>query len=682
MKQINFFKLLALVSFLGTFNVAEAQVHPLSFGIHTLAGGTSTSSTNYYKDYVGSRLVVTNPSSIATEYVNKQATVGTGTSQWPDIIYTPIYNTPIVMDTTADSFGATAFPAGYFAGKIAVIWRGPLTGSGPVSFSLKAKNAQDAGAIAIVIINEYPGDGPFTPGYTTGVGTITIPVIMIGNVDGITISGVYHTSPPGTVRMSITPWGQGNQHDLGFVPYGQAMWHSYALPYNQFAAGNTHHAYKGLNGAFIANYGSSPATNVKVSGTLSFTPTGGSPTVQHSDTVTYAGPFTGVVASPADTLTDSIFAMFSPNDYTMTASGPGRFDLTYNISSDSVEQYAGDNTSKVSFYLTDSLYSKGRYDFVKNAPIRNIYEGFSGGAEITWGPLYYIAKGGTSVSRIQYSIANNSTAEPNFLSGSNDVLIFKWVDGSNDSILQNGELELVSMTTKVFDNVLDTSEALLTISQFHDSSNFNNMTVMLDSGSWYLFAIDLTGSSASSPLFLGCDGNISAYPRVYGRWNNNPADLEFNSIVETNKDNIEGNPTTNHTPIPFVQTSFVNVVDSFLFSNMLGVIPAVAVIVNNNPDTSTSHVGVNNTVKPFGTFNLFPIPASDHMTVSADLENTANSVTYRIMDNHARIIGKEVHNNVRNEQFTINTSLLAPGNYYLLINADGKTTSKKFTVIK
>ncbi len=103
------------------------------------------------------------------------------------------------MDSTVDSSGCGSFSpaaAASMNGKIAVIWRGPL--SGPCDFGCKALNAQNAGAIAVVLINEYPGQGPVGMGASTTCTGITIPIFMIGNLDGIAISAQYrsgaHTS--------------------------------------------------------------------------------------------------------------------------------------------------------------------------------------------------------------------------------------------------------------------------------------------------------------------------------------------------------------------------------------------------------------------------------------------------------------------------------------------------------
>jgi hypothetical protein len=79
------------------------------------------------------------------------------------------------------------------AGKIAMVDRGLCT------FNVKAKNAQNAGASAVIIANTL-GRGSFEPGGTDA--TITIPVIGISNADGDaiklalpTVAAEYFTDP-------------------------------------------------------------------------------------------------------------------------------------------------------------------------------------------------------------------------------------------------------------------------------------------------------------------------------------------------------------------------------------------------------------------------------------------------------------------------------------------------------
>lgn len=75
------------------------------------------------------------------------------------------------IDTASD--GCSAFPAGTFAGAIALVRRGGCT------FSIKANNAAAAGAIAVVIANNVAGDlsSPSVPG-------TTVPVFGAAQSDG------------------------------------------------------------------------------------------------------------------------------------------------------------------------------------------------------------------------------------------------------------------------------------------------------------------------------------------------------------------------------------------------------------------------------------------------------------------------------------------------------------------
>jgi minor extracellular serine protease Vpr len=74
--------------------------------------------------------------------------------------------------------GCAAFPAHSLDGKIALIRRGSCT------FYTKAKNAQDAGAIGVVLYNNAAG---FVNPTVAGSPPITIPVVSISGIDGGTL---------------------------------------------------------------------------------------------------------------------------------------------------------------------------------------------------------------------------------------------------------------------------------------------------------------------------------------------------------------------------------------------------------------------------------------------------------------------------------------------------------------
>jgi len=658
MKQIITLKNLLLATCIAGASVANGQIHPLAFG--EFPYGTGTSDPNWYKDYVGLRFVVNSPAAVAGDKVYTHP--GTGTTPWGATVVTPIVNEQIVMPPLGgDTMAAAAFPAGSMAGKIGYVYRG-----GGVEFVCKAQRCQDAGAIACVIVNNVTG-GPIGMGAGTicPSTSITIPVFMISKEDGDQITAMYRAND--TARITITNWGLGLGNDVGFVPGGGASWHNYAIPSNQLGASGNPFEYKMVDGAFIANYGTNDLSNITLNSTLSFTPTGGSPATQHTSSVALA-------AFPS---LDSIYAMFSPTsagEYDLSASGTGRFDIKYEVSSpDFADDNPSDNSITNSFYVTDSLYSKARYDFTTNNPVKTIGFSFNSGGDFVWGPMYYVKTGGTSISRVQYSLSTNAGG---VLGTPSNIFLFKWVDGSNtlpqDSVLQNGELELVSLGIHTYDGVNDTSGANLNFSEMGDLAG-NPTTILLEANTWYYLAVGVPGGH-----FLGADGIYNPYPRIYGRFQNNPAVLDYTSMVNVSADDIAANPSSANLPTPGTFTSFVNTVDSFNFANIRGLIPAVAMIANNNPVISVPGSPVVNNNK----VSVFPNPAKDQLNVSVSFENTSKTATYIILDGLGRFVSKEVHNNVQSENFAINTTNLPAGNYYLVVNTDKKAMASKFTIIK
>ena len=94
----------------------------------------------------------------------------------PSITTTPVNGDIVyIADNTASHLGCNPYTAGALTGKVALIDRGTCL------FTIKTKNAQDAGAIAVIIVNNVPG----TPVNMGGIDpTITIPTISVSLSDG------------------------------------------------------------------------------------------------------------------------------------------------------------------------------------------------------------------------------------------------------------------------------------------------------------------------------------------------------------------------------------------------------------------------------------------------------------------------------------------------------------------
>ena len=528
MKQFDLFKKLLIIAVLFAANNANAQVvHPKAFGIV----GAST-ITNWYADYVGTRFEVTAPTSIAGD--KRFTSVSTG---W-GVTYTslPLVNKTVVMGPAGDTNGCTNFAVGSMAGKIAFIWRGTC------EFGAKALNAQQAGAIAVVICNNQVGQGPINMGPGASGASVTIPTYMISYSDGLDISNAYGAGT-GTVTMTITPWGLGYQNDLGFIPQGYAMGQNYATPASQLvSSGNPVHM-QAIDGAFIGNFGTHLATNVKLGTNVTFTPTGGSPSTIHTATISLTPAFDNT--NPA---ADSIWALFVP-PYDLTGiTGNGMVKIDYQIiSPDSVDQFPFDNTMSTSFYTTTNIYSKGKYDFVNNYPLATLYQSSSvtnaSDLNYIWGNMYYVNKPGNYAETVKWTMTSNSpldTGHGTLISSitETDVYLFKWVDGSNghplDSFMENGELTLVGLAVKSF---LPSAETAADTVYGHFSLPFKDSTgagtsPALDASSWYYVAVELpTDVSTGTGLrwYLGSDATGNNFPRSYGRWQNSY--LEYYSPI-------------------------------------------------------------------------------------------------------------------------------------------------------
>jgi PA domain/Secretion system C-terminal sorting domain len=677
MKQFNFFKIFLVILTFGASIVANAQtdtLHPLSFGY------IGSDSANYYKDYVGIRFEITYPASTARD-VSFVEVNNTASDGWTDmtVVTTPLINDTVIMGSSGDTLGITAFPAHSMDGKIAVIWRGTN------EFGQKAIAAQNAGAIACIIINNVPGQGPLGMLASAAGATVHIPTFMIGNEDGNAISAAY-AGGTGVVTLTISPWGLNYTNDLGFVPNGYALWHDYAIPANQIMSPGEHPAYDGLDGAFIANYGTSTASGVVLSSTVKFTPTGGSSSTE--------------IASGSQTLSsfpaiDSIYAVYEPNEYNVSSgiTGTGTVTVNYNISTpDVLDQYLPDNSVSYSFYITDSLYSKSRYDFTNNHPIASIYEAPSTNTTdfYLWGPMYYVAKGGTTMDRVQWSMASNTdTGGPISSISQMNVCIFKWTDGwaqnipgnVPDSIMENGELDLVALGIKEF-GTTDSSGGFFTVS-IGDSLGITTDPITLDSNSWYFVAPEMPVSTTIGTWFIGCDGQDNFYPRTYGRANFQDY-LEYSSTLwgggELSGTDLLTDAANATDELPVIIFGGSENIDSVVFSQeRQGLMPSVALIANNHPALTN---GVKTLNPAFTQFDLFPNPATDYINASLGFIVPAKQVTYTIINTSAQVVSSVTHNNVLNETYTYSTDKLSSGNYFIIVTADGKAMFKKFTVIR
>ena len=115
--------------------------------------------------------------------------------------------------------GCAPFPAGYFTGTVALIRRGGPPAPAPAcTFTVKAQNAEAAGAVAVVLYNHSPG--ALTP-IVAATPQVGIPVVMLLQQHGQLIHNRLATGPVSlTWQASVTAPNPTGGLISGFSSYG------------------------------------------------------------------------------------------------------------------------------------------------------------------------------------------------------------------------------------------------------------------------------------------------------------------------------------------------------------------------------------------------------------------------------------------------------------------------------
>ena len=143
---------------------------------------------------------ISSPASIAGTYQVGEAVYG------PRLTGTPL-SAPILIanDTTASPLGCNPYAPGTFTGRIAMIDRGVC------GFTVKVKNAQDAGALAVIIADNVAGNPPPALGGTDPL--ITIPSVRITLEDANLIKAQLGGGVTPSLSLDLTVHAGADQSD-------------------------------------------------------------------------------------------------------------------------------------------------------------------------------------------------------------------------------------------------------------------------------------------------------------------------------------------------------------------------------------------------------------------------------------------------------------------------------------
>lgn len=620
-------------------------------------------------EHVDSRFTIATPAAISGVRKMTIANDGSGaTGEWGGAVTSAYLNVGVVKAYDTLGFfdpltnGTGSIPS--LTGKFALIFRG-----GGVEFSKKAKLCQDKGAIGCIIINDVAGD-PVGMGGGTNATAVTIPVIMVSNIDGNAMNTQLKNNVP--VTISLTPWGFGLTHDLGFLPTGMAAPPNYAMPLSQLGTNNGNPVvYKGQTGAYIGNFGTSNEIEVNFRGNINWTPTGGNATVYRKDSAYI----------PTFVKTDSIMIAMSNQAFDYHATTTGKFDINYTLSMSSTDSSTADNAATSTMYVTDSIFSKGRYDFTKGTPVSSLATA-PNVATFIWGPLYHVAQGGYAIKSVQFGLYNSNVTLGAV--GPINILVYKWTDDVTDTvfrgIMTNDEVSLVGYGTYTF-GASDSSFKFVEANIL----NASNPSVVLrtESNSTYWVAAEVP---TTSPRTLLCvDGDLQYMPRLFvrSRANSVPSTIDLYAPIFEDAQSVLENTSSGAALVrPVFLEAFSSTgkfPDSVRYSvQNRGYTPAIALKLSKN---QVSNSVKSNVKQAFQSVNIYPNPATEVLHFDVKLVDRSSKLYVTVADAVGRIAKREVKYNVKDDSFSVDISTLAPGQYFLILNADEGTTVQKFTIL-
>ncbi|MEY3585886.1 MAG: hypothetical protein RLZZ243_950 [Bacteroidota bacterium] len=372
------------------------------------------------------------PQSIVANYTHTWADPagGWGTPDF-NIPGTYVQDTLMLVDDGSQGTNAQGHPIAQegcnplinnLTGKIAVIYRNTC------EFGAKALNAQNAGAVAVIIINRDPE--VIAMGSGASGASVTIPVVMIQNTDG---AAIVSQMASGAVVMFLGNKTGLYANDGGISPKA-ALLPKQAIVPSLIAQNGTEFNFD--LGARVFNYGNQAQATVSLNAKI----TNPSGAIVYDNNVTglsiAAGDSTDVYPGGASTLPQFSLATYPAGTYT----------VTYTVGLGVADDYDADNILTSTFTISDSLYSYGQADATTGLPSGGNYYR-PGTNNQTFSACSVINDPNASRMSVEgiYFAATTSTASAVLLTGEEMALyLYKWEDAFAD--LNDANLGFTTLT--------------------------------------------------------------------------------------------------------------------------------------------------------------------------------------------------------------------------------------------
>jgi len=523
-------------------------------------------------------------------------------------------------------------------GKIALIDRGSC------EFGLKCLNAEEAGAIAAIVINNAPGDGAIAMGAGQVGGQVTIPCVMIPYEVGQLIRTALVTE---TVNISlgdlIPPPPPAN--DLAMVNSNVLVPRYGIVPASQVQAEGD---FVFTPGASVENRGVNDAPNYNIDVTIMHNPFGGSAVEVYNES--FSSPDLLLAGDTTDLVTFPPFDPFS--------TGAGIYEYTYTVSSDSVDNAGFNNASTGSFTLSDKeIYSKATWDPNLQRPRVIATTTIAGGGTIEFiTPLKIPYGEDYKIDSVGVEVRNS----PGLAGISIEAYIYDWDDVDDNDILPAApadELTIVGIALFSFPSDYPDNAAYLKL-PILDILTLEETGVLIgENDKNFLVGVRYPDGGSGETVSFGFDSSID-YTRTE-EWlaaDTMLTDLDYGSLQADTYD-----------PSGLPESFFV-------FTG--GLTTSTEVILTSLISNTEEIAGLDKFE-----LNLFPNPVADQLNVTLDFSEASDFVEYYIVNSNGRVQERlRREESVLNAQQAFDVSQLASGEYHMVIRTNHGYRTQSFVV--
>lgn len=299
--------------------------------------------------------------------------------------------------------------------KIAVLYRGTC------EFGTKALNAQNAGAIGVIIINSLPG-APVAMGAGADGAAVTVPVVMISNIDGALLRDEIDA---GATEVFIGSKNGLYANDLGFTPADHLRAQSFG---NLQQLSQDASEFEVELGSWVRNYGTNDQTDVVLNCTV---------TLEGSELhSTSSDPFS--IASG-----DSLWVPL--DEFSQSSYANGYYEVVYSVSSGAADEADYDNSQDADFVMGEDVFSMAALDEGTMLPINSTNQ-FNGTTDNLYSCLFFQDPNASriGVQGMNFSAGTSQVPDETSLDGMIfELYVYEWLDSWVD--LEDPDFAIASL---------------------------------------------------------------------------------------------------------------------------------------------------------------------------------------------------------------------------------------------